>query len=248
METVGSVAGGGDPGPETRWLLRAERFTDAFGLLLVLLLLTCGMTSLMPDSGWSAVLLLVAFGATSVVALGSSHASGAQVLSGAALAGIALLLGLIAAVGGADLWLDIAGAITVVLLLASTVAVLLRVLVADRVETRTLLGAICVYILIGILFSALYDTLDRIEGGGFFAGHPAAVHGDFLFFSVTTLTTTGYGDLVPAGQPGQLIAGLEMVIGPAFLVTLVARLVTLWRPGESLLRRRERLAVRQPDR
>ncbi len=61
---------------------------------------------------------------------------------------------------------------------------------------------------------------------------------DFLFFSYTTLTTTGYGDLVPAGQVGRMVSGLEMMLGQVFLVTLVAGLVSLWRPGEGLLRRR----------
>jgi hypothetical protein len=52
------------------------------------------------------------------------------------------------------------------------------------------------------------------------------------------LTTTGYGNLVPGGQPGRLLAGLEMMIGQIFLVTLVAGLVSLWRPGEAIRRRR----------
>ena len=69
--------------------------------------------------------------------------------------------------------------------------------------------------------------------------------GDFLFFSYTTLTTTGYGNLVPAGQVGRMVSGLEMMIGQIFLVTLVAGLVSLWRPGEGLLRRRERRSERR---
>ena len=72
--------------------------------------------------------------------------------------------------------------------------------------------------------------------------HPAG--SDFLFFSYTTLTTTGYGNLVPGGQPGRMIAGLEMMIGQIFLVTLVAGLVSLWRPGEGMRRRREARAAR----
>ena len=53
---------------------------------------------------------------------------------------------------------------------------------------------------------------------------------DALYFTVTLLTTTGYGNLVPAAQPGKMFAGLEMLIGQIFLVTLVAGLVSLWRP------------------
>lgn len=54
---------------------------------------------------------------------------------------------------------------------------------------------------------------------------------EYLFFSYTTLTTTGYGNLVPAGDIGQILSVFEMLTGQIFLVTLVAGLVSLWRPG-----------------
>jgi hypothetical protein len=60
-----------------------------------------------------------------------------------------------------------------------------------------------------------------------------------VFFSFTTLTTTGYGNLVPAAQPGKMFAGFEMLLGQIFLVTLIAGLVSLWRPGQ-VMRTRER--------
>jgi Ion channel len=55
-----------------------------------------------------------------------------------------------------------------------------------------------------------------------------------LFFSFTTLTTTGYGNLVPAANPGQTVAVLEMLTGQLFLVTAVAKVVSTWRPGQGL--------------
>ena len=118
-------------------------------------------------------------------------------------------------------------------------AVLRRVVTADSVSFRTILGAISVYTALGILFTWAYGAIDRIEGGGFFGAGVATKGSDFLFFSYTTLTTTGYGDLVPVGQVGRMVSGFEMMIGQIFLVTLVAGLVSLWRPGEGLLRRGE---------
>ncbi len=67
--------------------------------------------------------------------------------------------------------------------------------------------------------------------GDFFSGVAHPESSDFLFFSYTTLTTTGYGNLVPAEQIGQSFAVIEMLVGQIFLVTLVAGLVSLWRPG-----------------
>ena len=52
-----------------------------------------------------------------------------------------------------------------------------------------------------------------------------------MFFSFTTLTTTGYGNLVPAGQPGQSLAVMEMILGQLFLITAVGKIVSVWRPG-----------------
>ena len=94
---------------------------------------------------------------------------------------------------------------------------------------RTILGAISVYVMLGILFTWVYVAVDKLQAGLFF-GQPIQV-GDFVFFSITTLSTTGYGNLVPAGQPGRMLSGIEMLVGQIFLVTLIAGLVSLWRPG-----------------
>ena len=58
--------------------------------------------------------------------------------------------------------------------------------------------------------------------GDVFAGVSHAQARDYLFFSYTTLTTTGYGNLVPAGDIGQILSVFEMLTGQVFLVTLVA--------------------------
>jgi hypothetical protein len=92
-------------------------------------------------------------------------------------------------------------------------------------------------VIVGILFSFAYAGIDRLQPGPFFDS--ATQTGDFVFFSITTLTTTGYGNLIPGGQPGRMLSGLEMLVGQIFLVTLIAGLVSLWRPG-SRVRRGER--------
>lgn len=225
-----------------RWLQRAEKVSDAFGLVLLLVLTTYVLTSLLSNRGWSAVILTIATSATSLVALTSSHARAGTIRAGLWLAGLTVLLAAIAAVTDKHTWLNLASVIQIGLLTVAMAAVLHRVVTTAEVGSRTILGAISVYTVLGILFTFLYGTIERIQGGPFFEGvaHPAS--NDFLFFSYTTLTTTGYGNLVPGGQPGRMIAGLEMMIGQIFLVTLVAGLVSLWRPGEALRRRRERKA------
>lgn len=223
-----------------RWVVRAERVRDAFGLVFLLVIATYVLTSLLGNHGWNAVILTVATSATSVVALTSSHARPETVRIAIALSALTIGLAAISVVAGGHTWLNFASGIQVCLLTVAMLSVLRRVVLAPEVSFRTILGAISVYTVLGILFTFLYNLIDRTQGGSFFEGvtHPGS--SDFLFFSYTTLTTTGYGNLVPGGQPGRMIAGLEMMIGQIFLVTLVAGLVSLWKPGEGILQRRER--------
>jgi hypothetical protein len=222
------------------WRQRAERVSDAFGLVLALVLLTYVLTSLLSNRGWSAVVLIVATSATSVVALVSSHVKARVIRLALWLSLLTIALAMIAAIGGEKWFLNVASLIQIALLTVAMTAVLWRVVSSAEVGSRTILGAISVYTVLGILFTFVYGTIDRIQGGPFFEEVAHPIGSDFIFFSYTTLTTTGYGNLVPGGQPGRMIAGLEMMIGQIFLVTLVAGLVSLWRPGEALRRRRER--------
>lgn len=222
-----------------RWVERAERIRDAFGLVLASVLLTYVLASLLPNRGWESVILCAATSATSVIALTSSHARPGLVRAALWLSAAAILLAAIGAGAGARVWLNLATVIQVALLTVAMGAVLRRVLTASEVGSRTILGALSVYAVLGLLFTFVYGFVERVQGGPFFEGHPHPNGGDFLFFSYTTLTTTGYGNLVPGGQPGRMISGLEMMIGQIFLVTLVAGLVSLWRPGEGIRRRQE---------
>lgn len=224
------------------WQRRAERASDAFGLVLALVLLTYVLLSLLDNRGWSAVLLTAASSATSIIALTSSHARHRFVRIVVWLSALTITLAAISAATDVRAILNVATTIQIVLLAVAMAAVLRRVVSTAEVRSRTILGALSVYTVFGILFTFLYGMVDRIQGGAFFEAHPDPTGSDFLFFSYTTLTTTGYGNLVPGGQPGRMFAGLEMMVGQIFLVTLVAGLVSLWRPGEALKRHRDERA------
>ncbi len=232
------------PGGE-RWLKRAERVNDAFGLVFALVLTTYVVVSLVGDTGWQAILVMVCVSTTSIVALTSSKVAPHWVHIAIYLSAVGLVLALIAAISGARDWLGAGGIVEVGLLTAAMIAVLIRVVGTAEVNVRTILGAISVYTVLGLLFAFCFEAIGRLGNAPFFESHPVIQHSDYLFFSYTTLTTTGYGDLVPGGQPGRMLAGLEMMIGQIFLVTLVAGLVALWRPGSGLKRRREERAAEE---
>jgi hypothetical protein len=231
---------------EERWRGRAERARDAFGLVLALVLVTYVLTSLLDNRGWTAVLIVLATSVTSVVALTSSHSEQRAVRLALWVSLLTLLLAVIAAITDTHLWLNLASGVQIVLLAVAMGAVLRRVITTAEVGSRTILGALSVYAVFGLLFTYLYGLIDRLQSTPFFEGHPDPAGSDFIFFSYTTLTTTGYGNLVPNGQPGEMVAGLEMMIGQIFLVTLVAGLVSLWRPGEGLKQRLARRGKGEP--
>jgi len=239
MRASGIKAPGGE-----RWLKRAERISDAFGLVFALVVVTYVLTSLLGNQGWASVVVTLGVSATSVVALTSSHVKPHWVHLAIYVSMIGLLLAVIAAISGDDTWLAVGAIAQVFLLAAAMAAVLVRVVTAAEVGARTILGAISVYTVLGLLFAFVYEAVGRVQNSPFFENHPNLHHSDYLFFSYTTLTTTGYGNLVPGGQPGRMLCGLEMLIGQIFLVTLVAGLVAVWRPGASLKRRREERAVK----
>jgi Ion channel len=221
-----------------RWGQFAERVANAFGLVLLLVLATYALGSLTAFHGWTAVLTTTVAALAGVVGLAGSGVR-PSVVRVAGIVGLAAVVLAVLAELADDVHLLGASSFAIVCILLITAGAILRaVLMETEVGFRTILGAISVYTILGLLFSFLYAALDRVESTPFFGTGVSVKGGDFLFFSFTTLTTTGYGNLVPAGQPGKMFAGFEMLMGQIFLVTLVAGLVSLWRPG--LLSRRKR--------
>ena len=213
----------------------AERIGDAYGLVLLLIIVTFVVMMTLPPEGWGGRVAAVAVaGLTAIVAFTSSDVRPARVRLATLIAVVAVVAAIVAERIPSDRLLGLAFA-TVALLLAIAAITILRrvVLSADRVDFRTILGAISVFTLLGLLFAFLYVFFSRWTHASFFTGVNHARASDYVFFSYTTLTTTGYGNLVPAGTVGQSVAVLEMLVGQFFLVTLVAGLVSLWRPSRT---------------
>ncbi len=209
-----------------------ERIGDAYGLVLVLILTTFVVTMTLPEQGWGGRVVAVAVaGLTAVIALTSSDVRLGRVrfAVGAALA--AVIATALARVFSSDVFLGVAFVVDSLLLAVAAVTILRRVVPSATVDFRTILGAVSVFTLLGLLFGFLFLALGRLISGDVFSGVSHAQARDYLFFSYTTLTTTGYGNLVPAGDIGQILSVFEMLTGQVFLVTLVAGLVSLWRPG-----------------
>jgi len=103
---------------------------------------------------------------------------------------------------------------------------------SSEVTWGTILGAINGYLLLGIVFAFVYDIIDQLapnslQETGVFTGDLDLKVVSFLYFSFVTLTTLGYGDIVPLTPDVAVVAYLEVMIGQFYLVVMVARLVSL---------------------
>jgi hypothetical protein len=227
------------PSAETRLQL-IQRIGDAYGIVLLLILTTFVVSMTLPSQGWLGQVTAVAVaGLTAIVALTSSDVDPGRVRLATGAGLVAVVAAILANAAPSDALLGLAFVVDALLLLVAAGTILRRVVRAAEVDFRTILGAISVFTLLGLLFGFLFIALGRLQSGDVFAGVAHAETRDYLFFSYTTLTTTGYGNLVPAGDIGQILAVFEMLTGQVFLVTLVAGLVSLWRPA-ARARARER--------
>lgn len=203
---------------------------DSYGLVLVLIAVTYAL-SVSVESRWAASLVLAIQVLTVWFALRTSKARRglrvvADVLLVTALA--IVIINLLPGKFSEDHGLVPLAAWA--LYLVAPISIVRHLGVRRVIDLETFLGSVAAYLLIGMSFAFLYASLGVVQGGTFFGAQGDGKLSQDLFFSFTTLTTTGYGNLVPAANPGQSLAVAEMLLGQLFLITAVAKVVAGWRP------------------
>ena len=93
-------------------------------------------------------------------------------------------------------------------------------------NAQSVTGAVCIYLLFGIIFLFLYTSVALIGSGPFFVQGTDGTRALRLYFSYVTLATLGYGDYTPSGEVGHTLAILEALLGQLYLVTVLALLVS----------------------
>jgi Ion channel len=160
-----------------------------------------------------------------VVALWTSGLGRAAVLPSVLLAAVGVSVAAVQIVSGGDTFSGAAGLLNAVLLVAVGVVIGIGVFDQRTVNRQSILGAICVYLLIGMPFTFLYDAAAALGSGDFFVHGTDATPALRLYFSYVTLATVGYGDYTPAGDLGHTLAIVEALLGQLYLVTVVAVIV-----------------------
>jgi hypothetical protein len=213
-----------------RQLLRlAAGAPDSFLLVLFLLVVDYVLITITWSGGAALVVRSAVFLLTLLLALHTSRVRQRTQKLARLIAALSMVAVLIIAIFGQDPAVGAVVLLSSLLLLATPLAIGWRILHHQEVTTETIAGAICIYVLIGLVFAYLDYGIQLASGSDFFAqsGH----HGlpDFTYFSYITMATVGYGDLTPATGVPRTMSVLDALVGQVFLVVLLARLVSLYR-------------------
>lgn len=223
-----------------RKTLESKVFGKFSYLLTALLALLVGV-ALADDSRVSGTVLCLLFAAVLLAAISTSCRRHKTIRTGLSLA-VPMLFSSVAAIYVRDsrvvgLTHDF---LAISFFLFSSYHVLWAVLDDKRVTLDTIVGAICLYILMGLVWTYLYSVMQLVDASTFARAaaegseipgmSPAEITGlqPLVYLSFVTMTTLGYGDLVPNSPLAQTACFLQAVFGQFFLAVLVARLVALY--------------------
>jgi hypothetical protein len=198
-----------------------------FGLVLLLLFVTFVFMASGASGGWVRVVSVGLQGLTLLAALLASDVKPRLVR----VAAIVVIVAFVAAIASLFVTSSTEGdgaffALSALLVGAAPIAIVRSMWRRQVVDLRTVLAAICIYVLIGMLAAFAFGAIGALGSGPFFAQTKHASIADYLYFSFATITTVGYGDLTAAGGLGRACSVFEALVGQLYLVTVLALLVS----------------------
>jgi Ion channel len=228
----------GRRGPQRgRQRLGPMRRPERYGFLVILLLADVAIVFAVPPGSWWGVFMLAFMAGTLLLALNTTRVSRRALTWGLGAAIGTVALGILGAAIDSRTLLGIAYLLLVCLLVGTPALILKRIFGDQTVTMQTMLGAIAVYLLIGLIFTFVFMGVNGVMENlnppqPFLAQGKSNDPGSYVYLSFITLATVGYGDLTPATELPRALCVFEGVAGQIFLVTAVSRLVSLYgRPG-----------------
>jgi hypothetical protein len=201
----------------------------AYGFLLLVIFTSICFQLAAPAEGWARIVAVVLQTGALLLALRVSRTR--SLLSERAT--LTVVVGTVVAVG-VILAIDSeakapAHAVTTFVAAFAVVAVALGLVAAARehggVDVRTVAGVLCIYLLLGMVYASGFQLIADLSSQQFFSQVSDPTTNEFLYFSYTTMTTTGYGDFTAATDVGRSVAIAEALTGQIYLVTVVALIV-----------------------
>src|SRR6266576_3824692 len=192
---------------------------------LVLILLVCSvMNAIISSPGLPSALLTAGLqGAAVLVALSRPATSNVLriLLTGGVFISVAL-----AAVKVGSVVRGLSDLFGAGLILTLPVIIVMRFRRNLYVNVQSVLGAVCIYLVMGIIYANVDSALGHLTGQRFFAQAAGGTSSQFMYFSMVTLSTVGYGDLTPETPGGRALAVSEALMGQLYLVTVISLLVS----------------------
>jgi hypothetical protein len=119
------------------------------------------------------------------------------------------------------------------------IAILMKTFKPGEITFQRIQGSIVVYLLVGLVFAYTFQAIYFFAGASSYNNISGPELKTFLYFSFTTLTTVGYGDITPAHTLARSLSNLEALVGQLYPAILIARLVSM--EFESSARKREKI-------
>jgi hypothetical protein len=217
-----------------------SRFTILLAMLVLLLVGAPILKALEPEGlpRLTAIVTAVLFFAVLLSAVSAVARRGAAIVIALSLVGLIVVLWAVDQLVNAA-WIAVVARTASAALLGFTITLMLHHLfTTDQVTWNTIAASLCIYLLLIVLWSNFYAIMALLDPSSFrlppeydtvaevreFSGQSSAIA---LYYSLVTMTTLGYGDIVPLSPPARTLAGVQAVTGQLYIAVLIARLVGL---------------------
>lgn len=209
--------------------LRRLQASRSYGFVLLLVLTTFAFVAAAPEDAWAGAVLVLLLVLTLGVALWTSATSRLDLVATclAVVGAVGAILELLTTNANAT---GLLGLLDVLLIAATCGVIVFGIGDQHGVNFQSVLGALCIYLMIGLLYAFTYGAIAAFQSGPFFAQGTDGTPSLRLYFSVVSLATVGYGDYTAATDLGRTVAGSEGLLGQVYLVTVVAVIVSRLRP------------------
>jgi hypothetical protein len=205
---------------------RVERLraSHSYGFVLALVVILFLFVAFAPDEEWSRSVIVLLEAALVIAALWTSGLWRDRRVA-VVLAGVGVVAALMQLLVGGDTPNGLIALLEVLLLFSAVITIAVGVLDQRDVNAQSVLGAVSIYLLLGMFFVFVYGAAADLGSGPFFAQATDGTLATRLYFSYVTLATLGYGDYTPAGDFGRAAAVTEALLGQLYLVTVIALIV-----------------------
>ena len=175
------------------------------------------------------VIRVLAFSCLVFIGIWSLRGSGRPFSVGIALMIAGIVLNVLAVNLSSPVYLYASFAAIFGFLLVAISFSLKHVAMGTDISPNRLVGAVCVYLLLGVIWAVAYTMLEMISPGSFGGFTPLqgrAWDSEWVYFSFVTMTTLGYGDILPISATARVLAYMQAVFGQLYVAILVAGLVS----------------------